>query len=100
MIAPQTSVPPGKYFSSSKRKRKYHSGRAAENCSDGIRRRAEFRAVITEDQKEHDEQHGQAGDGVPEHLIGPEGGVGPAARFLRRDAVFAKEVDVREDEAR
>ena len=34
-IAPQTSVPPGKYFSSSKRNRKYHSGRAAENGSEG-----------------------------------------------------------------
>src|SRR3954464_9572000 len=34
MIAPQTSVPPGKNFKNSNRNRKYHSGRAAEYGSD------------------------------------------------------------------
>src|SRR5205814_1145529 len=67
-----------------------------------IGRSAEFRAERTlpskkarpNDEKQHDCQNGQGGDGIFKHLVRPESGVGFTKRLLRGDAMLSEEIDV------
>ena len=64
----------------------------------GIGRCAELGAAVADDEEDDDEEHGEAGDGVAQHLVGPEGGVGPAAGLLGREPVATEQINMRDDE--
>ena len=54
--------------------------------------------VVAQHEHEHDDHHGQAGDGVAEHLVGPERGVGAAIGVADREAVAAEQGHVHGEE--
>ena len=63
-----------------------------------IRRRSQLRAARDEGEHHHGEEHAEARDGVGEHLVRPELGVGFLQRLLGVEAVAAEEVNVPADE--
>ena len=59
---------------------------------------AERGALLTHHKEEHHHQHSETGNGVTQHLFGPEPLIGALQRLLRGEPVLAKEIHVSHDE--
>lgn len=88
----------GEIFQELKEEEEVTLGARGGKLRTGVGGGAEFGPVREQGQDDDGEKDTEAGDGVGEDLVGPEGGVGFFERLFGFDAVAAEEINVPDDE--
>ena len=112
-IAPTIGGNSSKYLSVWNRNKKYDFGPRGRVAFRRIGRRTEFapklRAssgrplrprIVPQDEHQHHDRHGEAGDRVAQQLLGPESGVRAPIRLANREAVPAEQQHVQRQKDR